>query len=49
MASNEEIQESIRPLLRLSRETIDRLQKTGICPGEFSASGIRCWPSGSSG
>ena len=28
LASNEEVNESIRPLLRLSRDTIARLQKT---------------------
>ena len=37
MASNENIDESIRPLLQLSRDTITRLGEDRICPGPFSA------------
>jgi hypothetical protein len=46
LSSNEEVQESIRPLLRLSRETIVRCQKTEYALVS-SCSGIRCWPRGS--
>ena len=37
MANNENIDESIRPLLQLSRDTITRLREDRICPGPFSA------------
>ena len=36
MSTNEEINESIRPLLKLSREHIVRAQKLGICPGQLA-------------
>ena len=47
LATNQEVQESIRPLLKLSRETIVRCQKTDYAL--VLCSGIRCWPSGSNG
>ena len=39
LSTNEEVHESIRPLLQLSRETIVRLPEDGIRSGEFSAAG----------
>ena len=36
MAGNEEIDESIRPLLKLSRETISAIAEAGLCAGEFA-------------
>ena len=39
LSSNQDIHSNIRPLLKLSRDAIVRLQKTGICPGEFAAAG----------
>ena len=39
ISNNEEVHENIRPLLRLSRETIVRCQKTEYALGEFSAAG----------
>ena len=39
LSSNEEIHPNIRPLLKLSRDAIVRLQENGICPGEFAAAG----------
>jgi hypothetical protein len=43
LLTNEEIQDSIRPLLRLSRETIVRLQKTEYA-WSVLCSETRCWP-----
>ena len=37
LSTNEEINESIRPLLKLSREHIVRAQKTGLRAGQFAA------------
>jgi transposase len=39
IATNPDIDDSIRPLLRLSRETVVRLQKTEILSGQFAGSG----------
>jgi len=35
-STNEEINESIRPLLKLSRETIDRFAEAGLCTGQLA-------------
>jgi len=43
LSSNEEVKESIRPLLRLSRDTIVRLQKTEYAMVS-RCSGALCWP-----
>src|SRR6266436_4953448 len=39
LSNHQEVQENIRPLLRLSRETIVRCQRNGIRSGEFSTAG----------
>ena len=49
LSANEEVHPSIRPLLKLSRETIERCQKTEYASGQFVFSAIRCWPTGSRG
>ena len=49
MATNEEVNDSIRPLLKLSRETIMRCQKTRLRFGAVRWSVILYWPRGSSG
>jgi hypothetical protein len=47
LSTDEEVKESIRPLLNLSRETIVRLQKQNMrC--SVHGSETRCWPSESS-
>jgi len=45
MSGNEEVDESIRPLLKLSRETIVRSQRLDYALGS-SLEEIRCWPRG---
>ena len=49
ISNNEKIDESIRPLLRLSRETITRVPEDRNTLWSVLWSGIRCWPRGSSG
>ena len=45
MSTNEEISESIRPLLRLCREHIDRaIRLDRPCCDRWNR--IRCWPTG---
>jgi hypothetical protein len=46
LATNKEVDESIRPLLKLSRESIERLQKTDTLWSVLSNE-IRCWLRGS--
>ena len=46
LSTNEEVNESIRPLLRLSRDSIVRLQKRNM-PWSVPCSETLCWPSGS--
>jgi transposase len=48
LSSKGEVHESIRPLLRLSRETIVRLQKTNML-WSAPCNATPCWPRGSSG
>ena len=36
ISSNDEVSESIRPLLKLSRETIVPFSAAGLCPGQFA-------------
>jgi hypothetical protein len=36
ISGNEEVDESIRPLLKLSRETIVSIAAVGLCPGQFA-------------
>jgi transposase len=45
LETNKDIDDSIRPLLRLSRETIVRLQKTDYARSVL-CNGIRFWPKG---
>src|ERR1700690_788606 len=46
LSANEEVPPSIRPLLKLSRETLERYQKTEY-PLSVLFSATRCWLTGS--
>src|SRR5438309_1728829 len=48
LSTNEEVHPSIRPLLKLSRETIERCQKTEYALAVLSSATL-CWPTGSNG
>jgi hypothetical protein len=39
LSTNDEVNESIRPLLRVSRDSIVRTAKNGVCAGQFPAAG----------
>jgi len=48
LSTNEDVHESIRPLLKVSRDSVVRLQKTEY-PWSVHCSGTPCWPTESSG
>ena len=47
LSTNTEVHPSIRPLLKLSRETIERCQKMRSTLWPVPSSAILCWPTGS--